>query len=99
MLFRSCFKYYDTVENDFIGDKYQPNAGNHSVVQGTTPHGKYASCHSYDLGYAHFVVMNSCAMESMEDKDIIVKQMNWIRQDIQEARMRPNPPRWYILLT
>ena len=98
-IYSYCFKYYDTVENDFIGDKYQPNAGNHSVVQGTTPHGKYASCHSYDLGYAHFVVMNSCAMESMEDKDIIVKQMNWIRQDIQEARMRPNPPRWYILCT
>lgn len=94
-----CFKYYDTVENDFIGNKYQANVGNHDIIQGKTQHGKYASAHSYDLGYTHFVVMNSCSANTMEDPDIIVKQMNWIRQDVQEARMRPNPPRWYILCT
>lgn len=38
-------------------------------------------------------------MDTMEDPDIIVKQMAWVRQDVQQARMRPNPPRWFILQT
>ena len=34
----------------------------------------------------------------VEDEDIFVKQMNWVRQDVQAARMRTNPPRWFIMI-
>ena len=96
----NCFKYYDTKEEDFDGNIYSPNIQTHEMVQGKSNYGtSYASCHSYDIGYVHFMTVNSCAMGTMEDPDIIVKQMNWIRQDMQQARMRPNPPRWFVLHT
>ena len=95
-----CFKYYDTKEEDFDGNIYSPNIQTHSIVQGKSAYGtSYASCHSYDIGYVHFIAINSCAADTMEDPDIIVKQMNWVKQDVQAARMRPNPPRWFILQT
>ena len=97
-IYSNCFKYYDTTEFDFNGDTYSPNYGNHDVIQGKSPYGGYASAHSFDLGYAHFVVVNSNCIASVEDPDIFVKQMNWVRQDVQAARMRPNPPRWFIML-
>ncbi len=83
---------------DFVGDKFQSNVGTHDIVQGKSPFDKYASCHSFDLGYTHFVVVNSNCTASVEDPDIWVKQMNWVRQDMQEARMRQNPPRWFVML-
>ena len=97
-IYSNCFKYYDATENDFDGDIYKPNFCNHDVIQGVSPYGGYASSHSFDLGYAHFVVVNSNMTASVEDPDIWVKQMNWVRQDVQAARMRPNPPRWFIMV-
>ena len=97
-IYSNCFKYYDSTENDFKGDMYVPNYGNHDIIQGKSPYGGYASSHSFDLGYCHFVVVNSNCTASVEDPDIWVKQMNWVRQDVQAARMRPNPPRWYIMV-
>ena len=97
-IYSNCFKYYDATENDFDGDIYRPNFGNHDVIQGVSPYGGYASSHSFDLGYCHFVVVNSNMTASVEDPDIWVKQMNWVRQDVQAARMRPNPPRWFIMI-
>lgn len=97
-IYSNCFKYYDATENDFDGDIYKPNFGNHDVIQGVSPYGGYASSHSFDLGYCHFVVVNSNMTASVEDPDIWVKQMNWVRQDVQAARMRPNPPRWFIMI-
>lgn len=97
-IYSNCFKYYDATENDFLGDTYVPNIGNHDVIQGVSPYGGYASAHSYDLGYCHFVCVNSNMIASVEDPDIWVKQMNWVRQDVQAARMRPNPPRWFIMI-
>ena len=97
-IYSNCFKYYDATENDFLGDTYVPNVGNHDVIQGVSPYGGYASAHSYDLGYCHFVCVNSNMTASVEDPDIWVKQMNWVRQDVQAARMRPNPPRWFIMI-
>lgn len=97
-IYSNCFKYYDATENDFNGDIYSPNFGNHDVIQGKSPYGGYASSHSFDLGYCHFVVVNSNMTASVEDPDIWVKQMNWVRTDVQAARMRPNPPRWFIMV-
>ena len=97
-IYSNCFKYYDSTENDFRGDVYIPNCGNHDIIQGKSPYGGYASSHSFDLGYCHFVVVNSNCTASVEDPDIWVKQMNWVRQDVQAARMRPNPPRWFIMI-
>lgn len=97
-IYSNCFKYYDSTENDFKGDMYVPNYGNHDIIQGKSPYGGYASSHSFDLGYCHFVVVNSNCTPSVEDPDIWVKQMNWVRQDVQAARMRPNPPRWFIMI-
>ena len=97
-IYSNCFKYYDSTENDFKGDLYIPNYGNHDVIQGKSPYGGYATSHSFDLGYVHFVVVNSNCTASVEDPDIWVKQMNWVRQDVQAARMRVNPPRWFIMV-
>ena len=97
-IYSNCFKYYDTTEFDFDGDIYKPNFGNHDIIQGKTPYDAYASAHSFDLGYCHFIVANSNMTASGEDPDLWVKQMNWVRIDVQAARMRPNPPRWFIMV-
>lgn len=77
------FKYYDTQEEEAdVGAK----------IQGNKP---YASCHSHDLGFVHFVVMNS---NVVEDSDLMVKQFCWIKQDVEAAKARPNPPRWFVLV-
>ena len=36
---------------------------------------------------------------SVEDPDIWVKQMVWLKDEIAQCKRRPNPPRWYIMLT
>ncbi len=95
-----CFKYYESNENDFNGDNYQCNYMTHPFVQGETPYGNnYASCHSVDLGYVHFVYANTCSTTAMEDPDLWVKQMKWIKRDMEEAKARLNPPRWFVLVT
>lgn len=77
------FKYYDTQEEE---------ADVGANIQGNKP---YASCHSHDLGFVHFVVMNS---NVAEDSDLMVKQFCWIKQDIEQAKARPKPPRWFVLI-
>ena len=77
------FKYYDTQEEE---------ADVNANIQGNKP---YASCHSHDLGFVHFVVMNS---NTAEDSDLMVKQFCWIKQDVEQARAREIPPRWFVLI-
>ena len=100
-IYSNCFKYYDTTENDIDGDIYKPNFLTHSSVQGITPYGEgnYSSIWTFDLGYVHFINVNSNMTASVEDPVIWVKQMVWLKAELEQVRQRPNPPRWYILLT
>lgn len=100
-IYSNCFKYYDTTENDFDGDIYKPNFKTHNIVQGVTPFGEgnYSSIWTYELGYAYFINVNSNMTASVEDPDIWVKQMVWLKAELEKVRQRSNPPRWYIMLT
>ena len=99
--YSNCFKYYDTTEHDFNGDIYSPNFVTHSSIQGKTPYGEgnYSSIWTFDLGYVHFINVNSNMTADVEDPDIWVKQMVWLKAELEQVRQRPNPPRWYIMLT
>ena len=99
--YSNCFKYYDTTEHDFNGDIYSPNYLTHSTIQGKTPYGEgnYSSIWTFDLGYVHFINVNSNMTADVEDPDIWVKQMVWLKAELEQVRQRPNPPRWYIMLT
>lgn len=79
--FSYAFKNYLTYE-----DEYQIETNLSFPVTG---------CNSWDIGFVHFVNMNT---NVAEDTDLMVKQFRWIKKDMEAARARPQPPRWFILI-
>lgn len=86
--------------NDLVDKKYSycfnyyTTTDNAPTIPTTSPY-PITACHSWDWGYVHFVVINT---NVAEDSNLIVEQMKWVKKDMEEARARKNPPRWFIAL-
>ena len=79
-MYSYAFKYYLTVEDEAQID--------------TTSQFPVSSCHSWDLGFVHFISVNT---NVAEDENLFVNQMKWVKEDVEAARARTNPPRWFIM--
>ena len=87
--------------NDIVDDiysytfKYVNTYENEQHIESTSGF-PVMGAYSFDVGFVHFVNVNS---NVNEDSDLIVKQMNWAKTDVENARARSNPPRWVVLVT
>ena len=88
-LYSDAFTWYMTPEDFFLPDGNE----NKSV---------YNSCHSYDLGFVHFVCLNSNKDESMFDKaggekvdDWIKRECAWLDADLARDALNTKT-RWVI---
>ena len=75
-----AFKYYLTIEEE--------------ADITSTSNFPVSTCHSWDLGFVHFISVNT---NVAEDENLFVNQMKWVKQDVEAARARQNPPRWFIM--
>ena len=74
----------------------------HFLPDGTEGISRYNSCHSYDLGFVHFVCLNSNKDESMFDKaggekvdDWIQRECAWLDADLTRDALNTKT-RWVI---
>lgn len=86
--------------NDLVDKKYSYCFNYYTTIDdapeiSTTSPYPITGCHSWDWGYVHFVAINT---NVAEDSNLIVEQMKWIKQDVEKARARTNPPRWFIAI-
>lgn len=75
-----AFKYYLTVEEE-------------AAIQSVSKF-PVSTCYSWDLGFVHFISVNS---NVAEDENLFVNQMKWVKKDVEAARARKTPPRWFIM--
>lgn len=98
--YSDAFMYYMTPEDYFLPAQVETSSG--SGVYQTNPNkSTYNSCHSYDLGYVHFVCLNSNQDYSMFDNatekvdDWIKRECAWLDADLARDKMNPKT-RWVI---
>ena len=81
--------------NDLIDKKYS----NAFAYYSTFENSPWYSVHAWDLGYVHFVCLNSnedYTFEGITPAQFIQKQCEWLDQHLTEVNQRSTKPRWVI---
>ena len=81
--------------NDLIDKKYS----NAFAYYSTFENSPWNSVHAWDLGYTHFVCLNSnedYTFEGMTPTQFIAAQCEWLDNHLTEVNQRDVKPRWII---
>lgn len=81
--------------NDLVDKKYSTAFSYYTTCENEV----WNSVHAWDLGYTHFVCLNSNAEYTYPEystAQFIAAQCEWLDQHLTEVRQRSNPPRWII---
>ena len=97
--YSDAFTWYMTAEDYFLPDKVDNGSG---TMIANPNKSTYNSCHSYDLGFVHFVCLNSNKDYAMFDENKnetidmwIQKECAWLDADLTKDEAN-NKTRWVI---
>lgn len=89
----TAYEYYSTAEN-------QPMINDYFTSVKSPTNRKIVSTHAWDLGYVHFVCVNSNEEQMYEGVGVnafIKKECEWLEAHLTEVEARETKPRWVIV--
>lgn len=95
---RECCHMLTCGNNDLVDKKYSDAFTYYSTFENQV----WNSVHAWDLGYTHYVCLNSNtdythSPEFGGTNEFLQAQCDWLDQHLTEVNARPNKPRWVIV--
>ena len=91
--FGTAFEYYGTFENQPLLNTYEPHTEGERAVP-------MVSSYSFDVGFVHFVVINSNTeymYPEVNTDEFLRKQIEFLDDDLTKVEARATKPRWVVV--